>query len=559
MERCSSLVQSVLSSLTGLWVSNSSQHNITPHDVSLLTFIDATHCTAKFSLSYLTQTFSAQKVCGCFSSTGAFYPCRGCHVHKKNISITTPAKRKTAALRTLVRKWQKSQVSKTKINSRLQLEGLHKHTTFFEDKAISFDVTTQIPVDPFHNLIIGLGSLVIGELVRGLTASGLEVLNARLGNLSLSQGWKPLPRLKPTNKPELVDVSGKAAQHIIRLLPLALRGALRRVHLRGELIGNLREREVTPTDYLSASFECVVLLAEANLVVFAQARPVTSKLESDEPSLIEIEDSLVALVECVGKTWPDLLSRRPNAHMGWAHSREDAYLFGLVSILSVDVFELRHAPIRAAARAMSNRRVEFDLLHHEATKVSLVSLSRGASLPDDTCLSDEVKECIREDKTMRKLMRPLRASGFYVDQADIELNGVPSLRLGSARSKRVCVDGKLLKPVAVALEKEGYDVYGTLCAGHPGATLKLGDDMMLTTHAHCDLPSRPPRHTRVHGDNNEFYLCVPAPGTFHLDFEVGHVQVRQLVVLPINGLDFVVLAHVVWEKTIQTVDRVSRR
>jgi hypothetical protein len=114
---------------------------------------------------------------------------------------------------------------------------------------------------------------------------------------------------------------------------------------------------------------------------------------------------------------------------------------------------------------------------------------------------------------------------------------------------------KLLKPVAVALEKEGYDVYSTWCVVHPGSTLKLGDDMMLTTHAHCDLPSRPPRHTRVHGDNNEFYLCVPAPGTFHLDFEVGHVQVRQLVVLPINGLDFVVLAHVMWEKTIQTADQ----
>jgi hypothetical protein len=348
-------------------------------------------------------------------------PCRMCGIHKNAVADQTfdvCQHRKTNVTRADLRR--------DGTPDDLKDAGMYPTATFFEDKRVFVDVTTQVPVEPYHAEILGHQKLLMTNILQSLTVGGRKVLGDRLHSIQLPKHWtEALPELVLTKKGTF-SASGQDMKHLTQVLPFAfVNHSLLATHITKHEHERLAQTFPGRTTrsanarlqlWASAALACSVAAADAHRLVFARKRDFAFDemvmLRSDGAGpLFDLDQAVKKSRTLVAEFWPGIFDGRPNAHTG-LHYPEAAHLFGTIASLSAESFERHHKDIRAAAPRLSGRHATVELLHHDNISRSIrflaVLAARGGALSEHCNLTDEAEEVLGnhiDDKLFARLFK----------------------------------------------------------------------------------------------------------------------------------------------------------
>ena len=160
----------------------------------------------------------AQLLAGCKHHSSK-KPCRSCHVTKwvdlGNVEFDCTARRRTL--------WHVREEREKARNSGREPsdEGLAVVAPSPLEECI-FDTMTQIPPDPLHAELLGIGFLSISELTKSLTGKTLQELNRNLAILWASAPWKEKCPVLALSQRGKVKLNAEQVARVFQLLPFAL-------------------------------------------------------------------------------------------------------------------------------------------------------------------------------------------------------------------------------------------------------------------------------------------------------------------------------------------------
>lgn len=368
----------------------------------------------------------AQQFAGCLSQN-ANYPDRFSNVHKSqlgDLTIDLGAIRKTQQQLREFRSAQKAQPKSAAVKGQLQDAGLCVRPSVFEGRQFQFDVTTQIPPEIYHSLVIGLGGALIRKSLLEMTAKGAEAFVAAFENQPLPPNWNPLvtPKLS-TQKDKKLMMGAEDIKHFIQIAPFALRGDILKP------ARNKSDGRITYTDEAAAKYSksgqtklfynAYCDLAKCYKCVFAKTRKSGSP-DADTTSLNELDFSIVASITSLQANWPgEFLTPNVNTVR---HLRESTRNYGVASLLNVMLEEMLHGRYKRRAPSTSGRDSLVEVMQYENFRQAaqflqdiLSDLDSARSHPAILRLPESIRSELLNpsDRTLRDLLQPPRVKSPY--------------------------------------------------------------------------------------------------------------------------------------------------
>ena len=271
--------------------------------------------------------------------------------------------------------------------------GLANTPSPLESSGLIFDVTQQIPPEPLHALLLGIGLVCLSVFIKSLTSKWKDAIGAILRLLS-GQVWsEKFPPLKLSKKNRL-KMNAEEISRTIQLLPFALSWPA------GDRIGDwLEERmftaaartgfeELNVGNAPTSIRQAFILLAAANVAVFGEERA------NDEASLNDIQQRIDAAIVAMTSIFGQVLIR-PNTHTLSAHLVDAARMYATPKNFDVRALEAKHAPFRRFISRSSNLAVERQMLMWANVQQAIQFVKNGGDA--NQMIPDDVLSLLRSD------------------------------------------------------------------------------------------------------------------------------------------------------------------
>jgi hypothetical protein len=237
-----------------------------------------------------------------------------------------------------------------------------------------FDTMTQIPPDPLHAELLGIGLLSISELTKSLTGKTLQELNRNLAILWASAPWKEKCPVLALSQRGKVKLNAEQVARVLQLLPFALswpdNGRV------GQWLNVKSFTKVAHADFQTRLGErfypkiltAFISLAVSNTFVFCEERV-------NKPSWLNLlQNSIITarkqLREVFGPTM-----QRPNFHTTLAHGSAGADSFAIPKNFDVRTLETYHGLFRRFIANSSNHVVERQMMEYENIRRATTKLA----------------------------------------------------------------------------------------------------------------------------------------------------------------------------------------
>jgi hypothetical protein len=345
----------------------------------------------------------AQALAGC-KSQSAREPCRMCHV-KQGDELGDQTFDAKAVARTM---WE-TEIDRAEVANGargvLQDRGLASTPSPLESSGLIFDVTQQIPPEPMHALLIGIGLLCVSLLVKSLTPKWSNSLGAILSLMSKSIWLEKFPPLK-LSKREILKMNAEQVSRTIQLLPFALTWPA------GDRIGDWLEsnmftvaaregfEERVHGNFVVAIRNAFTLLAAANVIVFCDERV------RDASYLEELQEAIDTALDSMKIIFGEVLNR-PNTHTLSAHLADAAGMFAIPKNFDVRTLEAKHGPFRRFISRSSHLAVERQMLMWANIQQAVQFVAAGGVNPScsaGSMIPDNILSCLRSDAIFAQLL-----------------------------------------------------------------------------------------------------------------------------------------------------------